>query len=452
MHLLFLVPVLLLGSHATGRNTAAHNRAVIHTASASSIGPTPSCFQPQKSTGPRPSAISSILSLAVPNACDPDKQLPVEYRHHLVHTYLVDSLSFNISDALATTIENRAVKPTSSCSKAFHNIISACIEPNKGAGFWGGWVISETSNYSISNFAYPKNGLLSPGPTTSSPSETNLGDSSSKEPTKAATSRIKSHGGSGQSPETTHSATGNHPRRTTLNSKPHTSKEFSGSNRIPSQHKADTLTQHSTRTGIGTTGEPHSTSRKSGGSTRKPRHTRTESDPNSISGSKSGTGTGKHRTETNSKPNSPLSSSQPSHASKHSPHTGSGGSHVTAGTRTSHQKGPTPHPGQSMITSGPVGIPTKHIDPSSPVATSEGVVIGGLLFSFSKNAKDRLTDITIPATKTAILDDLEDTEDQLETLFTDMGDSLPPDTGGCGGGARRRKRGLLDLAGDVFNT
>ncbi|KAL9608030.1 MAG: hypothetical protein Q9167_007109 [Letrouitia subvulpina] len=151
---------------------------------------------------------------------------------------------------------------------------------------------------------------------------------------------------------------------------------------------------------------------------------------------------------TDNKPKSPVSS-QPSHPPKHSPHTGS---HAAATTRTSNPKGPTHNPGHTMITSGPVGIPTKHINPSSPAATSEGVFIGGLLFSFSKNAKNLLTDITIPATKTAILNDLEDTEDQLETLFKDMGGSLPPDTGGCGGGARRRKRGLFDLAGDIFNT
>lgn len=456
MHLLFLIPLFSVWSHAAGRTTAGHRAAsgrtaADHTASASSMGPTPTCFQPQKSTGPRPSAISSVLSSAIPQACDPDQQKSVEYHHHLIHTYHVDSLNFNISDASTATIDNRAVKPRSLCSKAFHNIISACIKPNEGAGFWGGWVVSERSNYSISNFAYPKNGLLSSGSTKGllKPSKTKLDSSLSKEPTKIATSGVKSHSESSQSPETTHPTTGSHRHRSRLNSKPHTSKESSGSNNKPSQHKTDTLTHHGTRTGIGTTGKPHRTSPRSGGSTRKPHHTGTANDSSAISDSKSGTGTGKHRTDTDSKPKS-LMSSQPGHPSKHSPHTSP---HVTTGTSTPDPKGPTQRPGQTMITSGPVGIPTKHIDPSSPVATSEGIVIGGLLFSFSKNAKDRLTDITIPATKTAVLDDLEDTEDQLETLFTDMGGSLPPDTGGCGGGGgRRRKRGLFDLAGDVFNT
>ncbi|KAL9579388.1 MAG: hypothetical protein Q9203_006716 [Teloschistes exilis] len=112
---------------------------------------------------------------------------------------------------------------------------------------------------------------------------------------------------------------------------------------------------------------------------------------------------------------------------------------------------PTQHQGDGPITP-PTAIPTEHVDPKSPQASSEGVVIGGLLFSLSKSAKSISNDITVPATKTKFLDDIDDTEHELETLFKNMGGTLPPNTGGCGGGARRVRRGLGSLLGDVFNT
>ncbi|KAL8662335.1 MAG: hypothetical protein Q9202_004793 [Teloschistes flavicans] len=112
---------------------------------------------------------------------------------------------------------------------------------------------------------------------------------------------------------------------------------------------------------------------------------------------------------------------------------------------------PTQHQGGGTITPPPA-IPTEHVDPKSPQASSEGVIIGGLLFSLSKSAKSISNDITVPATKTKFLDDIDDTEHELETLFKNMGGTLPPNTGGCGGGARRVRRGLGSLLGDVFNT
>lgn len=54
--------------------------------------------------------------------------------------------------------------------------------------------------------------------------------------------------------------------------------------------------------------------------------------------------------------------------------------------------------------------------------------------------------------KQHFLKNIEDTENQLETLYRDMGGTVPPDSGGCSGGARRKKRGLGSLVGDVFNT
>ncbi|KAL8772349.1 MAG: hypothetical protein Q9203_004910 [Teloschistes exilis] len=123
------------------------------------------------------------------------------------------------------------------------------------------------------------------------------------------------------------------------------------------------------------------------------------------------------------------------------------------GAGTSNVKPPATNPGgrDNTITAPPV-IPTKQIASRSPAATSNGTIIGGLLADLSKAAKSLSNDITIPATKTAFIDGIDDTEDQLKTLFTDMGGKLPPDTGGCSGGAQKQRRSLGGLVGDVFNT
>ena len=102
-----------------------------------------------------------------------------------------------------------------------------------------------------------------------------------------------------------------------------------------------------------------------------------------------------------------------------------------------------------VVTSPPT-ILTSHISSSGLAASSEGVIVGGLLFSLSRIAKSYSNDITIPATRTTFINDIEDTEHKLETLFTDMGGKLPPDTSGCS--SSKLKRGLVSLIGDVFNT
>ena len=111
----------------------------------------------------------------------------------------------------------------------------------------------------------------------------------------------------------------------------------------------------------------------------------------------------------------------------------------------------TTRPGTGPITPPPA-IPTTPMDRESPQASSNGFIIGDLLFELSRSAENYSNDITIPATKTAFLQDIDDTEHQLETLFMNMGGTLPPDTGGCSGGTRKQKRGLGDFVGDIFNT
>ncbi|KAL8777950.1 MAG: hypothetical protein Q9213_007636 [Squamulea squamosa] len=115
--------------------------------------------------------------------------------------------------------------------------------------------------------------------------------------------------------------------------------------------------------------------------------------------------------------------------------------------------GGSPEPQPTRPNSGPIkpppAIPTMSLDRESPEASSEAITIGGLLSRLSNSAKSYSTDITIPTTKTALLENIDDTEHELETLFKNLGGSLPPDTGGCssGGGG-----GLGGLVGDIFNT
>ena len=108
------------------------------------------------------------------------------------------------------------------------------------------------------------------------------------------------------------------------------------------------------------------------------------------------------------------------------------------------------NPNSGPITPPPA-IPTRPIDRGSLQATSHGVLVGGLLVRLSKSAKRLSNDNTILAIKTAFIDYVEDIKDQLEKLVKDMGSTLPPDTSGRSGGARK-SRGLGDLVGDIFNT
>ena len=108
-------------------------------------------------------------------------------------------------------------------------------------------------------------------------------------------------------------------------------------------------------------------------------------------------------------------------------------------------------PGTGPITPPPA-IPTTSMDRESPQASSNGFIIGELLFGLSRSGESYSNDITIPATKTALLQDIDNTEHQLETLFMNMRGTLPPDTGGCSGRTRKQKRGLGDFVGDIFNT
>ena len=58
-------------------------------------------------------------------------------------------------------VDNQKLDP-SSCSASFNSLVSACINAPK-PWFWGGWIVSSGTNYSISNSIYPPDPLPSAG-------------------------------------------------------------------------------------------------------------------------------------------------------------------------------------------------------------------------------------------------------------------------------------------------
>ncbi|KAL8993521.1 MAG: hypothetical protein Q9188_007310 [Gyalolechia gomerana] len=556
--------------------------AVGQTPSASSTGPTPICLQPRKSSDPLPSAISAVLASAVPKACDPELQELLRTDTQTIRTYEVQSFNLNISEDATPT--NQAASPSSTllCPDAFRDIISTCIESTSDAGFWGGWIILESSNYSISDFAYPKNALLSATSLASIPAASNplgiptasgqtgsvpsgsatvsqgtavdgasglpgtIGGSASSGSFGTATNGesdgpptgtftgdqsgplgTTTDGGPSGSLEPSVTGSQNEPSGTAANSAPNGSLEptLTGDQSGPSG-TADTSAPYgsleptlsrelsrtlggslpSTSNGLGGTaptgtGGPQesaalpSTTDLSGlsGPSGSPFPIDTALNTAANSGTflgassalgsgelgntaSSGSSFGSGQTGSNGIPTQgggsttagvPTIPSGPtpgaqgtasqinsgfSQASQNSGEPSMGGSQVVSEPGPSNGTPDPTNPGGNTITPPPVIIPTTPIDRDSPQATSNGFIIGGLLSDLSKSAKSYSNEITIPATKTAFLDDIDDTENQLETLFKDMGGTLPPDTGGCSSGARKQKRAIGDLIGDVFNT
>lgn len=136
----------------------------------------PNCIQPRSATDPAATEISATLKPAVSNACDvsQQKQARSDDGSQTILSFQTGQMFFNITNPVG--VVNVPVVPPSSCHDHFNAIISACIDPNGNS--WGGWKISYGTNWSISNIAFPANGLLGAAirPTGSSGLETSTRD------------------------------------------------------------------------------------------------------------------------------------------------------------------------------------------------------------------------------------------------------------------------------------
>ncbi|KAL8668854.1 MAG: hypothetical protein Q9168_006533 [Polycauliona sp. 1 TL-2023] len=546
------------------------------TPTSSFAGPSPTCLQPRKLTDPSPSAILSALASTIPKACDQQQQKSVTYQSQFIRTYHVKSYNFNISQDVATQV----VPARSDCLSVFQNIVSACVDKPSGAGFWGGWVLQNALNYSLTDAEYPRNALLSPaasgthgssvlpdsegsgrpssgvegtasgnpantgtGPAdTSFPSagnaETNSGSAPTgsnsigsdpeetggldPDPEETGLSPIGSTSGGGAAntksqgtpdfPQETGSSTGDSDISGPLVTNTRSGTSQAGSEATPTNFPipsgsnlpvdssgvnagtGDPSSEPSgfvpTETGPAGTGTGFTSNSASGAATsngnRGPSGKPAASSGSSEGGTGSfGGGTGPPTAirstsaassrDTGTPLPSDSFSDQPS--GDQSSHGGAGPSNPNTSDAEASSTGDPSDPGHPADSgnpgntatrddsepsatrpgTGPItpppAIPTTAIKRDSPEASSQGIIVGGLLSRLSNSAKSYSTDITIPATKTAFLDDIDDTEHELETLFVDLGGKLPPDTGGCSsGGARKQKRGPLDFVGDVFNS
>ena len=159
----------------------------------SSTGSTPTCLQPRKSQVPSAAAISSALASAIPSACSTANQKidSTSTPNLVIDYYDVDSFNFNISHKSGNSPAN---PPVSDCSDTFNAIIKSCVNSAQQNGFWGGWEVKGGLNYSISNFAYPANGLIAPSrSSTSSPSSAVHSSQGTRSGTGTRTSASQKH-------------------------------------------------------------------------------------------------------------------------------------------------------------------------------------------------------------------------------------------------------------------
>ena len=118
----------------------------------------PTCIQPRQASDPAPISLSSALASVIPNACDSTQQQVVTSSTLSLVYYKFGAVYYNISRPI-NAIDNQELSP-SSCLATFNSLINACINA-PGPGFWGGWLVSSGSNYSISDLIYPANPLPS---------------------------------------------------------------------------------------------------------------------------------------------------------------------------------------------------------------------------------------------------------------------------------------------------
>ena len=118
----------------------------------------PTCIQPRASTDPPAAQISSSLASAnvVEKSCN-------STTHSVARVGAVEIIHYNCG-AYYLNITRLALLhlpevPASYCPEQFQDIIDTCVVHQF---FWGGWIIRDGVNWSVSNFDYPHNPLPLP--------------------------------------------------------------------------------------------------------------------------------------------------------------------------------------------------------------------------------------------------------------------------------------------------
>ena len=111
--------------------------------------------------------------------------------------------------------------------------------------------------------------------------------------------------------------------------------------------------------------------------------------------------------------------------------------------------------GPSSSSTPDLVLPQTPISTSGPAASSQAVILGGLMSSFAKQGKDWGHSITVPEIKTKALSDNHHFSVNAVAAFTNLGGEMPPKTDACGeGSGLKNKRDLLNgiknLAGNAM--
>ena len=445
---------------------------------------TPTCLQARQRTDPADSSIATVLSSAVPDACNLSLEKGSTNGSWSIGNYQVDSFNFNISRTL--NIPSSAAS-SSTCPDTLNAIIASCVQNASGAAFWGGWMLQGANNYSISNFNFPGNGLARLSLTLKGPSSglagtgvplsrSNIGVSGSPssdiphypslpsstwsykwQSASSASNDGLSSGSNTGAATLSHSAVSNGFVPTGSASRPGVPPSSGTPTSVSRPTRADSAYSTGVSSsrpwvagsgilagGTGSTGS-HAVASSRTNSGGQALSSNFFSYSENLSSRPLGTGllptivrSSGISASLTSRPNSP-----PAPAS-------TGGSPGATSTPTSATSSPalgTTLTALPSFTLPPSGI---NIAPTGTTASSEGVIFGELLFSLSKSIRG--IDLTVPTIKAEVVEDVENTIQKAKDLFGDLGGSDV--TGSCGGGSKMKRlsnpfTGLEHLAGDI---
>ena len=343
----------------------------------------PTCLQSRIDSDPAALLIASPLSSAIPKACSILQFVSLHNRIASTDdSYKFDSFEFHVYNPSYAAYK---LTDNSGCPAILQSIITSSVLEGQpaGSGFWGGWLVQDNKNWSISNTNYPANGLLLPSP--SSTWSYTWAKSNQGAPYKRGTGAAASTGftsgsgkliGSGSQPSSSFngSATGT------------TNSVVLSMSPLPPLDTGTTISQ-----------SPGVSSSANGSATMVP-----------APGS----------TGTTVRPPSTTSSSPT--------------------TTTTSSASSTSYSSVAAYKLPPSGT---SIAPSSPAATDAAVVLGSLLFALAASlATVALADVTADATAVATVDAAIY---EVEAFFSDLGGD--PTKGSCAGGGTKRSVGKRQL-------
>ena len=101
------------------------------------------CSRPRGPSDPSGDQIASTLTTALGRACDAEWQSVETSGPNTIKSYRFNAFDFEVSYPTGTSGPN--------CTEAYTSIVSTCIKKAPSPGYWGGWTLLETFNFSLTH-------------------------------------------------------------------------------------------------------------------------------------------------------------------------------------------------------------------------------------------------------------------------------------------------------------